>query len=110
MTRQEITCYKCQQEKKYPGQQYTLEGLLLSSVAFGVIFSPISLGLIWFLLFIIVWEILLQGWCWWRRDKYQEGYLHWYYNCDNIEARTGVVLGSIFGWIIGRQFSCQSVL
>jgi hypothetical protein len=65
------------------------------SFSFGVLFSPISWGIVFFLSFIIVWEVMaffLYGDSW------------------DAVTRAGVVLCTIFGWIVGRTLTGCEVI
>lgn len=67
----------------------------LLSFSFGVLFSPISWGILFFIAFIIVWEVMaffLYG------DEW------------SAVNRAGVVACTLFGWIVGRTLTGCEVI
>lgn len=76
-------------------ESYTKEYQLIGSLCLGILFGPYSWGLFYLLLFIIIYEliifILTKG-----NPKY------W-----NHEVRAGIIMASIFGWLIGRELTLK---
>lgn len=70
---------------------YTEDAQLIISITIGVVFAAFTYGGLFFILYIIAYE-LLMGFC--------NGWSGPYWT---ILGRTGVVYGSIFGFIIGRS-------
>jgi hypothetical protein len=68
----------------------------ISAFCFGVLLSPLSWGLLFFIAFIIVYELI---YC---------------YGCSNYFActaiRVAVIFYAIFGWIVGRTVTDLDVL
>jgi hypothetical protein len=57
----------------------------------GALFGPISMGLIYFIISIVIYEIVL----FWATRKLKKSY--------GLEARILVNLGSLMGWIVTRK-------
>ena len=56
----------------------------------GILFSPWSFGIIYYLLFLIIWELLFYGWC-----NYKNVFWNW-------QIRLSIVLAALFGFLLGR--------
>lgn len=89
-------------------REMSLVGLLILSFCMGVLLSPWSWGFWWFLVFLIVYEIVWLVYCrWWRSETITFGALlglpsqkGW-----SMFARFGIVVASIAGFLVGRTFS-----
>lgn len=69
----------------------TLLYQIIFAVAMGITFSPWSYGLVYYIIFVMIWE-LLYGY-----------FLSFDFNVWNPLERLGVVLAGFLGWIIGRN-------
>ena len=68
----------------------TLLYQLVVSATAGIIFSPWSYGLVYYIIFIIVWEILY-------------GLCHYYSSNEwSPFERLGIIFAGFLGWIVGR--------
>lgn len=73
----------------YIAGEFTSLSQMIVSFAFGVLLSPLSFGLLWYLLFIFTYEILY--FCTTHHE-------YW-----NFYTRAAVIITAIFGWIVGRS-------
>ncbi len=62
---------------------------IVLSFAVGLLFAPWSFGFLYLLIFIIVYEII---YAWYNKD----------FSTENFMTRLGIVVASIFGFIVGR--------
>lgn len=79
-------------------QKYTPMAQIIVAFVWGVLLSPWSSGLFFLLLFIIVYEILYY--------VFTHGIPPYY----NLFIRTGIIYSSIFGYILGRTLSGDTIL
>lgn len=75
---------------RFKNYNYNEAVQLIVAFTFGVIFSPFSIGMLWFLIFIIAYEIF-YGWVVGFKMPFWRPF-----------ARLGIVCASILGWITGR--------
>lgn len=64
---------------------------LVASIAVGILFAGVSWSIIYYIIFLIIWEI--GYWIYTGYDNNSE----W-----DFELRLGLVLGTLFGFLIGR--------
>lgn len=81
----------------YDLKSYSPLGQTIAAVGIGILLSPYSAGIIWFLIFIILYEALYYYYTGGTSTLWQS------------ETRIGVIFGSIFGWLLGRQFVLTDV-
>ena len=91
-------------------REMSLVGLLVFSFCMGVLLSPWSWGFWWFLVFLVVYEIVwLVYCCWWRSEVVTLSALlgvptdaekGW-----STFARLGIIVASVAGFLVGRTFS-----
>jgi hypothetical protein len=74
--------------------------LLQFSVGFfiGVSFGPISKGILWLIVWIIIYEIILL----WGTRKLKEKY--------RTDARFLINIGSLIGWVVSRKLFIDKIL
>lgn len=71
-----------------------MEGLILSFFV-GLLTGPFSWGIIWFLMFVTVWEICL---CMLTSASKTLGSFF----CWELESRIAINVAAFLGWILGR--------
>ena len=78
-------------------KSYSPLGQTITAVGIGILLSPFSAGLIYFIIFIIVYEALYYYWTGGKSTLW------------GLDTRAGVIFGSIFGWLLGRQFVLDDI-
>lgn len=77
---------------------YTPTAQVISSFCVGILFSPYSWGLLYFVMFMIIFELLEYIFTQGDPEFYQ------------VTTRLGVICGYFLGWIIGRRAAGLEVL
>ena len=89
LTRSCLHCSKCIKCDLWHDPIYAL----LAAVMGGILFAGFSWGFVYFLIFLFIWEIL-----YWIYTGYDDTKI-W-----SPQIRVGLVLGALFGFIVGRTF------
>jgi hypothetical protein len=73
------------------------ECLIITNVCIGIILGPTALGLVWYIVFVLLYEIIMMI----ATNGGRTSFL------GNPFSRMGYVVAGLFGWILGRTINSK---